>query len=673
MSRDLLIGSEIAGFRVESLIGRGGMGSVYVAEQLGLGRKVALKVLPPELSASESFRRRFERESRLAASLDHPHVIPIFGSGEADGVLYIAMRLVDGADLATLLASSGPLPPRRAANIVAQVGGALDASHRKGLVHRDVKPGNVLIATSEVDDEGDDEDYAYLSDFGLTRMASSDSALTRTGQFMGTVAYAAPEQFEGKPADAKSDLYSLGCVAFECLTGEPPFPREQEAAVMFAHLQQPPPRVTDRLPGAPPALDDVLARAMAKSPDERFGSGREFAAALHSAVAPDTASRAVPSQTPAGPGREIAPGAERTGAPAGGPRGRRALIAALVALAVVGATVGAVIGLSSGGHPVASGGPGGSASASGGPSGVGTQTPGPPPGVPIAVDTVARLDPFTGRVTADYTVGAKPEGIVFSGGAVWVVNQDDHTFSRIDPRLPPSNPSAVATRGAGVPSPCVIAPAADGGIWLSDCDHGLVSHISPNTLSVDRGPYPVPTPEGMVEYHGSLWVVSGSDGVRPDRVVRIAPGNGRRIASVPVGHGAGDITVALGALWGGAFDDGEIWRLDPATMGVTHFGGWTGPRVLAPAPPRDIWVVDEPAGTTSLYDPANGHVEGLIHEGGVGTLLTIGQAVWTLDPGNEALLKTDANTDATLLRFVLPYADFMAFGAGSLWIGAEAD
>jgi serine/threonine protein kinase/Tol biopolymer transport system component len=263
---DLQPGTEVAGYRIERTLGRGGMSVVYLAEHDWLQRKVALKVLAPQLAEDERFRERFVRESRLAASLDHPNVIPIYEAGASGGDLFIAMRYVEGTDLRTLLHEGGALEPARAVAIVRQVAAALDAAHEQGLVHRDVKPGNVLLARQRGSEAGE---HVYLSDFGLTKRSASDSGITGTGQFVGTLDYAAPEQFQGGTPDARTDVYSLGCVLFECLTGTPPFTSENDAGLMYAHLQQPPPSVTAERPDLPGEIDAVVARAMAKAPADR--------------------------------------------------------------------------------------------------------------------------------------------------------------------------------------------------------------------------------------------------------------------------------------------------------------------------------------------------------------------------------------------------------------------
>ncbi len=268
------IGSEVAGYRLDEQIGRGGMAVVYRAQDPRLERRVALKILAPELARDEGFRQRFIRESRAAAAVDHPHIIPVFGAGESGGVLFIAMRYVEGGDVRTLIDRVGPLPVARAVRIIAQVGSALDAAHAHGLIHRDIKPGNMLL------DASDGADHVYLSDFGLSKQALSSTHLTATGQFLGTLDYVAPEQIEGRPMDGRVDLYALGCAAFEMLSGSPPFQREQRLAVLWAQMSEPPPALTARRPDLPPAVDAVLAKALAKSPEDRYPRCVDFVAAL---------------------------------------------------------------------------------------------------------------------------------------------------------------------------------------------------------------------------------------------------------------------------------------------------------------------------------------------------------------------------------------------------------
>ena len=274
------IGARLGRYRLERRLGGGGMAVVYLARDERLDRPVALKVLAPVLAEDEAFRKRFIRESRAAAAVEDPHIIPVFEAGEVGGMLYIAMRYVPGGDVRTMVRRDGPLPPGRAAAVIAQVASALDAAHAAGLVHRDVKPANMLV-----DRRSNRSDHVYLADFGLSKKRLTASAgLTGTGQFVGTLDYSAPEQIRGRPADGRTDQYALACAAFELLTGTPPFHREEATAVMYAHLSEPPPPVTSRRAGLPPAVDQVVARALAKAPADRYASCQEFADALLQAL-----------------------------------------------------------------------------------------------------------------------------------------------------------------------------------------------------------------------------------------------------------------------------------------------------------------------------------------------------------------------------------------------------
>jgi serine/threonine-protein kinase len=272
-------GSQIAGYRVVDRIGRGGMAVVFRAHDERLGRIVALKVLAPVLADDKAFRQRFIRESRAAAAVDDPHIIPVFEAGDAGGVLFIAMRYVAGGDVRSLLRRAGPLPVMRAASIISPVAAALDAAHAAGLVHRDVKPANMLIDTGP-----GRPDHVYLSDFGLSKGALSSAGLTGSGLFLGTPDYVSPEQIAGRKVDGRADQYALACAAFEMLSGQPPFPRDHDIAVIYAHASEPPPALASRRPGSPAAADAVLAKALAKDPADRYGTCQEFGESLREAM-----------------------------------------------------------------------------------------------------------------------------------------------------------------------------------------------------------------------------------------------------------------------------------------------------------------------------------------------------------------------------------------------------
>ncbi len=292
-----LVGDEFAGYRLMGVVGRGGMSVVYRAENPRLGSTVALKVLAPDIATNDLFRTRFLQESRIAASLSHPNVIPIYDMGSHGDLLYIAMRYVNGHDMRDLLRAKRPLPPTEALYLVGQCGRALDYAHRHSLVHRDVKPANLLVEAG-VDDE--DPDHVFLADFGITKHALSRTGLTPTGQFMGTLDYVAPEQIQGKEVGPSADIYSLGCVLYEGLTGQVPFVKEIDAAVLWAHVEEPAPAPTSINSVLPARMDTVLARALSKDPADRYATCHEMVADARAALAddqqPTALSRPVASQ-----------------------------------------------------------------------------------------------------------------------------------------------------------------------------------------------------------------------------------------------------------------------------------------------------------------------------------------------------------------------------------------
>jgi serine/threonine protein kinase len=279
-------GTIVAGYRIDGVLGVGGMAVVYRATQLSLNRPAAMKVITSEASDDPSFRERFRREGQLQAAIDHPHIVTVYEAGESEHGLFLAMRVVRGPTLKDLILS-GQLDPARAVLLLTQVAEALDAAHEVGLIHRDVKPQNILVGA---------HDHAYLADFGLTK-APGGSGLTEEGQFLGTIDYVSPEQARGGNATHCSDIYALTGVLCECLTGEVPFPRPSEPAVLYAHMSDPPPRISERRPDLPPALDDVIAKGMAKDPDDRPGSATELM--QDAARAAPAAAAAAPPPAPA--------------------------------------------------------------------------------------------------------------------------------------------------------------------------------------------------------------------------------------------------------------------------------------------------------------------------------------------------------------------------------------
>src|SRR5436190_2107608 len=367
---DFTPGMTIAGCRTEAVAGRGGMGVIYRATELRLDRPVAVKLIAADRAAEPAFRERFERESRLTAAIDHPNVIPVYAAGEEAGRLYLVMRYVAGTDLRSLLERDGRLAPPRTADVVAQVGAGLDAAHEAGLVHRDVKPANILIAGGG---------HVYLSDFGITRVVDSETRLTDSDGWVGTVDYMAPEHLEGGETDARTDVYALGCVLFTALTGAPPFRRDSVPATITAHLHDAPPRPS-QASGVPPEFDAVVARALAKRPADRYPSAGDLGRAALAAArgervteveqsvargpaAPPPPPPPLPAPEPptaAAPTRQMPPPEALPPAPAGpvpptAPtarlhrrrRGRRVL-AALAGALLAAAAAGAVVALSAG-------------------------------------------------------------------------------------------------------------------------------------------------------------------------------------------------------------------------------------------------------------------------------------------------------------------------------------
>ena len=313
-SRELpRVGSEFAGYLLDGMIARGGMGVLFRGENRRLGNRVALKILAAELSDDDVFRERFVRESRTAAAISHPNIIPIYDAGECDGLLYIVMRYVAGSDLKALLRTEHHLNLAHTIDLLGQLCRAVHAAHQQQLIHRDIKPGNVLIERAEGDAS---LEHVYLADFGLTKHALSRSGITQTGEFLGTIDYVAPEQIEGRHVDGRTDVYSLGCLLYEMLTGEVPFPRESEAAILWAHMRDTPPSVRALRPELPPGVDDTIRRATAKHPEDRYVGALELIAALIDVARNAPAAPIVPafvntrpSETPSEPSASSGSGA----------------------------------------------------------------------------------------------------------------------------------------------------------------------------------------------------------------------------------------------------------------------------------------------------------------------------------------------------------------------------
>jgi serine/threonine protein kinase/streptogramin lyase len=556
MAEDTRVGTELAGYQIEGVIGRGGMSVVYLAEHVRLGRKVALKVLAPELAGSERFHDRFLRESKLAASIDHPNIVPIYDADESEGVLYIAMRYVEGSDLKQAIRDQGRLEPLRTSTIVDQIASALDAAHARGLVHRDVKPANVLLTP---------EDHVYVSDFGLTKRAVSVSGLTETGQLIGTIDYVAPEQIKGDPVDQRADVYSLGCLLFECLTGHAPYPRDIEVGVLWAHVETPPPSLTEERPELPTEIDEVLALAMAKDPAERTAAAGDVATGFRSALeleAPTTGRGVLPHPKP----KTVR---------------RRAVIAAVIAGVALLAAAGVFLLIQGGGTDVV---------------------------VPPA-NSVARIDSNSDAFDEVVRVGEDPTGItVGEDGDVWVINQGDSTVNRIDPETGDVTP-AKSTLGI----PTGIA-AGEGAVWITNgfgSQSGTqVVKVDPTDDSVEIA-FPSDDAKAIMVAFGSIWLADA----HRDRVLRYDPEDPSAEPTViPVDDDAvADEAPRALAMGSGAAEG--IWvvnqlgdtvvRIDPEANEVADRIQVDAPTAVA-ANDSGVWVTSETLDRVHHLDPVEG-------------------------------------------------------------------
>ena len=634
-------GQRFGAYELGKLLGRGGMGVVYQAQHVHLGRTVALKLLAPELSENEDFRARFLRESRMAAALDHPAIVTVYDAGDVNGVLYIAMRFVRGTDLSSLLDQRAPLGPGETVGILAQVADALDAAHTAGLVHRDVKPANVMI-------EGD---RCYLADFGLTKRAMGNSrVLTRTGQFLGTVDYVAPEQIEGRDdVDGRADEYALGCVLFECLTGSRPYPRDSQVAVLYAQLREPPPRPTELRPDLPAAIDDVVMRAMSKSPAARYGTCVELVRAVEQALkepakppvvtAPVEPPPAVtaPAARPVEPVTSVLP-QPSTPFPsqASAPSNRKpwAIAGVLAALAVAGAIVAVVA--SSGGSSDENR---AAAPKHEAPQPAGTTFPVGKSAEGVVFrdgdlwvasnseNSVIRVAPATGE-TSTIKVGAAPSDLASNTHGVWAANSGENSISRID------TISGKADKPIPVGENPLFLTAEDDAIYVSNNGSDTVSVIDPKT-GTDAAPQ-IPVghePKAITTSPNAAWVTNSADGT-VSRIVDNKVAGKIRVGEQPTG-----ITYGGGAIWVANRGSDTVSRIDEQSQQVTNVPVGDEP-VSVVFGQGSAWVANSAANSVMRLDPDTGKQTGdPIPVPGKPVSLTIGAgAIWV--SANEAATLT---------------------------------
>jgi streptogramin lyase len=601
---DPLPGSEIAGFRLEELLGRGGMGAVYRAEDVRLGRKVALKLLVPELAESERFRERFLRESQVAASLDHPHIVPIYAAGDAEGRLYLAMRYVEGYDLRELIAREAPLDPARALRLTEQVGDALDAAHERGLIHRDVKPANVLITGRS------GREHCYLTDFGLTKQTSSISGLTGTGELVGTIEYVSPEQIRGERVDGRADVYSLGCVLYECLAGVRPFARESEVATLWAHVHEPPGSLRPAHPELGDEIDAVMARSLAKAPAERYGSCAELVSSARTALGLEEGFATARRH-----------GSRRLRLP----RGRvRALVAAsAAAIAVAAVAIGVLLR--------------GSDGLSG-----------------IRPMSVGVIDPVSGELVADVPVGFESSLIAAGEGFVWVLDPKARTLTTIDP----DTLEVAETSGIPADGLPIGLTVGEGSVWVA-VNQGrrlAVLQIGPElgevrnsitieesetgSLSVLRQTVVLTTGDGAV------WALERGGG----EVTRIDPETGKP-KRLTEGYGASlSIAVGGGAIWLGGING--VNKIDPATgseLGSTFVTGVTDSTATSIAIGQDAtWFTANARARLWRIPPEGNTVEDSVEVGAGPSAVAVDESgtVWVMSGGDGSVARLAPGEDS---------------------------
>jgi serine/threonine protein kinase/DNA-binding beta-propeller fold protein YncE len=607
----LAVGERLGGYAIEAIAGSGGMGVVYRARELGVGRPVALKVIKPALARDRSFRERFEREARLAARIEHPNVVPVYQAGEDAGRLYIAMRYVDGIDLATLLGERGRLAPAEAVAVVTQVARALDAAHERGLVHRDVKPANVLLSGA----------HAYLTDFGLTVSTSAEGKLTGTGVVVGTVAYVAPEQIRGGDVDGRADVYSLAALLHHCLTGQVPFLVEHELDALAAHLASPPPRPSAIAAGVPAAFDRVVAWGMAKPPDGRPASPGALAAAAAAA----------------------ARGARVSGAPRRTRPGRTRAMVVLGVVAIAASTVAVVISSSGSGPPP-------------------TRPPsrlGPawhvsdvPEHVAVAGGWVwtkptfggflQRIDPRTGSSraippAADLGGGGFPD-LVAGAGALWTTQSLNPSggVTKLDPR------TGGGLGRAGLAGARRVV-ATDDGVWATAIvrGRGTLARIDPRSVTVTAGPVGTGRRPAAVAAAGDgVWVADRSAG----EVTLFDARSLRLLARVAVGRAPGDVAALDGLVWVANFGDRTLQRLDPVRRRAVGAAVSLGKEIDDIALTRaGLWVASAD-GTVTLLDARDGRV--------ARPPVTVGPAPLRLAPAGNAVWVASAT--ASTVRHLNP-------------------
>jgi tRNA A-37 threonylcarbamoyl transferase component Bud32/streptogramin lyase len=593
------IGTELGSYRIERVLGRGGMSVVYRADDLRLKRKVALKVLAPDLAEDERFRERFLRESRLAASLDHPNVVPVYEAGELEGLLYIAMRYVPGTDLKALLRAEGALDPERALVLAAQVGNALDAAHERGLVHRDVKPSNVLLTGPT------GMEHCYLADFGLSTTGSDRSLVADPRQIVGTIDYVAPEQIHGGEIDGRADVYSLACLLYECLIGDVPFRRPSDVAVIYAHLEESAPKASELATALTADVDAVLERGLAKRPEDRWETCGALVDAAQSALGDGAAVRVRPR------------------------RKRRSLPLAAVAGAIAAAAALAALLLGGGRTSIA------------------------------RADSLVRIDPGGAQLAGGLRLGAQPTAVTVCGGSVWVTTRAG-AVSEIDPKTLRPHKVRVAGIPSDVANVGDLAAVVSGPperVTMVDAGFGQISDVvelsraresatavafgrdvwiaNPSTHRIELLAPPYTAISGRVSLQGAPRLVAAGEGavwaVGGRMLWRVDPGARRVVGRIRLPFAPQAIDAGNGGVWLVDRAGNAVVRVDPATNRPTkRIPVGDGPSAIAVGA-HSVWVANRTDGTVSRVDPSRNAVDKTIAVGADPVDLVAGLgAVWVV-------------------------------------------
>jgi streptogramin lyase/predicted Ser/Thr protein kinase len=651
---DLEAGDVFAGYRVTGVAGRGGMGVVYEAQQLDLQRPVALKLIATPLARDEAFRERFVRESRAAAAIDHPNVIPVYSAGEDGGRLYLAMRFVDGEDLRSLVQREGPLEPARAASVIGQIGSALDAAHARGLVHRDIKPANVLL----------DRDHAYLTDFGLTKRLTGETTMTGSGRWVGTLGYIAPEQIRGEGVDARADVYALGCLLFYVLTGVAPYRRDSDEATLYAHLNDAAPDARALAPEVPEALAGVVSRALAKDPDDRYLSAGDLGRAALAAVGdgpvpppervvargaaapggfaddetaipggaggasatPTAPTALAPGGGRPGPGASGAAGAPRRGrrpGAAGSPSGARAWVTPVLALLAGAAVVVLAVVLLGGGD-----GDTGSRGSS-------------------STTTTTSAGAGTPRVGQTATVDARPNAIAYARGRVWVGSVRSGRLIG----LPADGKGARRTIKLPWKSGTTSVAAGFGSLWVTNGEQARLVRIDPVSGHL-QGDRLVGSGEAVVVVagEGAVWV--GRRALRatdpPSSIVKVDPRGGDTKEILFGQEGVADIAIGGGYVWVPNRRRSRLSRIDPSSGARKSTPIGLGRHRVAFGADQ-VWVTNYDDGTISQNNRSlSNAVTDALNVRGPLDLEVTGNTVWVASYLDDAVVRLDARTGKTI-------------------------